>query len=112
MVFQSPKQVLFRIDCPVSSDISTAEAMQEDTFLEELAKSLAISKARRHKGLDDMRAMIAVIEKQIDLETLTDDDPVNVFQRDLKLIGEEEEDSLDAIKWHIRKWGQSQEGKF
>jgi len=86
--------------------------MQEDTFLEELAKSLAISKARRHKGLDDMRAMIAVIEKQIDLETLTDDDPVNVFQRDLKLIGEEEEDSLDAIKWHIRKWGQSQEGKF
>lgn len=96
----------------IAKRIKVAEAMGDSAFLEELAKSLSKSKARRHKGLDDMRVMIAVIEKQLGLETLTDDDLVTVFQRDLKLIGEEGEDSLDAIKWHIRKWKQSQGGKF
>jgi hypothetical protein len=96
----------------VGQRIKIAEAMQETEFLEELALSLSKSKAYRHKRLDDMRAMMAVIENKIGLDTLTDDDLVIVFQRDLGLIGEEKGDSLDAIKSQIRKWKKSQGGKF
>ncbi len=92
--------------------IKLAEAMRESNFLEELALSLSKSKAHRHKRLDDMRAIMAFVENNIGLDTLTDDDLVIVFQRDLGLIGEKNGDSLDAIKWQIRKWKRSQEGKF
>jgi len=96
----------------IAQRISKAEAFNEMEFLQELAKSITKSKARRHTALDDMRVMIAFVHGFYDLEKITDDDLVNIFQNDLGLIGEEGEDSLDAIKWHVRKWKRSQEGKF
>jgi hypothetical protein len=92
----------------IDQKIGDAEALNDIEFLEELAASISKSKARRREGLDEMRIMVALVDKLFDITTLTDDELVDIFQRDLKVIGEEDGDSLDAIKWHIRKWKKSQ----
>lgn len=96
----------------IAKRIQKAEAMSDDVFLSELAKSISKSKERRHKKLDELRAMIMHVNARFGIDNITDDDLVKIFQTDLKLIGKEGEDSLDAIKWQIRKWKASQEGKF
>lgn len=92
----------------IAQKIGEAEALNNTDFLEELAASISKSKARRRDGLDEMRLMVALVDKLFDITTLIDDELVDIFQRDLKVIGEEDGDSLDAIKWHIRKWKKSQ----
>lgn len=92
--------------------IRTAEALNDKVFLNELAKSISKSKARRHVELDDLRYMLVVVDERFRLDNLTDDDLVLIFNDDLQLLPNEKGDTLAAIKWHIKKLWECQKGNF
>lgn len=96
----------------IAQRVGAAEATKDSVFLDELSKSVSKAKSRRHKSLDGLRIMIAVVDRLYGIDALPDDDLVRVFQTELRLIGQDGEDSLEAIKWHINRWKKSKEGIF
>lgn len=87
----------------ISHRIKDAQVSGDKEFLSELSKSVSKSKARRHQTLDDLRLMIAVVDERCGIESLTDDELLQLFVEDLQLLRTEENDPLAALKWHIRE---------